>query len=287
MNAIVSFFLSLFCIFSGITGAFVRTGSPKAVSDDFVPVLRFMAASDIHIHDLGDKKCMRLIKGIRSAYKIAESDPDYTALDAVCLTGDVTDNGRKDQYLALASILRNEIKGKTQPMIVQAKSHDCNTLGREALDYLSGITGQPNDYHYTVNGFHFIGTSASHDPDVHYDDKQLSRLDELLSAATAEDPDKPVFVFQHEHIKDTVFGSYDEDGWGVNYFNDILNKYPQVIDISGHSKQYGRERLRQSMTEAWLITNSPSRVKEAIIRMTHARWLRCFLLRSTQTTVSS
>lgn len=235
MRSLLSFALAIFCVLSTITGIFVFTGSPTEPEDDFVPVVRFMAASDVHIQTLGDTKCVRLIKAIRSAYDIAASDKDYDKLDGICLTGDVTDDGMKTQYLSLASVLKNEVKDGTEIMTVQAKSHDCKTLGREALDFYSSLSGKGNDYHNVINDIHFIGLSASHDESVHYDSDQLKWLDEQLAEASSEDPEKPIFVFQHEHIKDTVFGSYDEDGWGVDYFTDILNKYPQVIDISGHS----------------------------------------------------
>jgi hypothetical protein len=39
----------------------------------------------------------------------------------------------------------------------------------------------------------------------------------------------------HEHIKYTVYGSFDEDGWGKILFADLLKKYPNVVDFSGHS----------------------------------------------------
>ena len=61
------------------------------------------------------------------------------------------------------------------------------------------------------------------------------RFDEELAKATAEAPEQPVFVFNHEHVLDTVFGSRSNDGWGLDVFTDVLSKYPQVIDISGHS----------------------------------------------------
>ncbi|MCQ2461930.1 MAG: metallophosphoesterase [Clostridia bacterium] len=50
-----------------------------------------------------------------------------------------------------------------------------------------------------------------------------------------DSPEKPVFVLQHEHIRDTVYGSYTLDGRGEIYFTDIIKKYPNVFHISGHS----------------------------------------------------
>ena len=55
---------------------------------------------------------------------------------------------------------------------------------------------------------------------------------EELKKAAEDDPTKPIFVQQHYHITNTVYGS---DLWGTDVFTSILNKYPQVIDFSGHS----------------------------------------------------
>ena len=39
----------------------------------------------------------------------------------------------------------------------------------------------------------------------------------------------------HEHVLDTVYGSTEEDGWGIDCFKDIFEEYPQIIHFSGHS----------------------------------------------------
>lgn len=70
---------------------------------------------------------------------------------------------------------------------------------------------------------------------VHYSKKQLSWLREQLDKAVADTPDRPVFFIHHEHNRNTVYGSSTYDGWGVTFFNKILQDYPQVVDFSGHS----------------------------------------------------
>ena len=44
-----------------------------------------------------------------------------------------------------------------------------------------------------------------------------------------------MFVFHHEHVKNTVYGSSDFDGWGNRFFGGVFEKYPNVVDFSGHS----------------------------------------------------
>ncbi|MBO7319306.1 MAG: hypothetical protein J6V06_04725, partial [Clostridia bacterium] len=69
----------------------------------------------------------------------------------------------------------------------------------------------------------------------HYTKAQVQWLDENIASAVAADPEKPVFVFQHEHVRGTVYGSSKSDGWGLDTFTQVLEKYPQVVHISGHS----------------------------------------------------
>ena len=47
-----------------------------------------------------------------------------------------------------------------------------------------------------------------------------------------DDPTKPIFVITHLNPIDTVYGS---DAWGNADIHDVLQDYPQVISLSGHS----------------------------------------------------
>ncbi len=86
------------------------------------------------------------------------------------------------------------------------------------------------DTDIVINGYHFIGVS--------YDDNgstfsgKTEWLDERLAKATEEDPDKPIFVYQHPHPTLTVYGSVN---WGDMDTRVVLSKYPQVVNFSGHS----------------------------------------------------
>ena len=232
---IYSFILSFLMLFTSIFVPFANAPVPEVPEDDFVPVLRFVATSDTHVIALGDKPSYRIANMVKTAYAIAENDPDYKCLDAVTFSGDITDDGTFTAFSAFAAVTDKVIRDETQRLAVLAKSHDSNTYGAEALNIFTSLTGQETDFHRVIKGYHFIGISRSPYDDVQYSEEQLSWLDAELEAATKAAPEQPVFVFNHEHIKNTVFGSYDYDGWGVDYFTEILNKYPQVVDISGHS----------------------------------------------------
>ncbi len=234
MNSLLSLLLAGMTFLASFFSLFYPVKDIKNVEDDFVPVVRFLAMSDTHYKFLGDKATVRVAKAIKYGYEIAEKDKDYNKLDAVCFTGDITNKGIRSQFLTFTACKNAYIKDETKTLALCAKAHDCSRMGKDALDYFSKVTGLPTDYHYVINGFHFIGLSTSKGEE-HYSEAQVKWLDEQLKIATNEDASKPVFVFQHEHIANTVYGSSSFDGWGVSYFTKVLNKYPQVVDISGHS----------------------------------------------------
>jgi 3',5'-cyclic AMP phosphodiesterase CpdA len=205
--------------------------------DAFDPVLRFVIASDTHIEAIGDVRCHRIQKILSLAYNDARQNKSYQKLDAAVFAGDVTDDGRYDEYVGFRAAVESALKkGETKFLaVLAAKSHDGKAHGKEALSVYESLSGMDSDFHEVINGFHFIGLSSSVNPDDLYSDYQRDWLREQLDAAVADDPDKPIFVTHHEHVRDTVYGSTDEDGWGVDYFKDIFEQYPQIIHFSGHS----------------------------------------------------
>ncbi len=231
---LTSIILSVFTIFASFMTPSYVAPVPEMAKDDFVPVMRFVATSDTHIETLGDTGCQRTSAMIKTAYAISEADEDYNKLDAVVFSGDITDKGHMDSFYAFAAVTDSEIREGTERLAVVAKAHDSYRFYNKSLDVFKGITGQETDFHRVIGGFHFIGISRS-EKLKHYTEDQVKWLDENIAAAVEADPEKPVFVFQHEHVRDTVYGSSKSDGWGLDVFTDVLSKYPQVVHISGHS----------------------------------------------------
>ena len=207
-----------------------------AADDTFVPVLRFAAASDTHIRDEGDFTAERIEKMLQDAYRFAAEDSSYKTLDALLLAGDVTNDGTKTEFEKLGKTLHASLKEETKLLAIAAKNHDGYHLSRkEVRSSIAAITGNDADFHVVINGYHFIGISVSSHKLSHYDKEQKAWLKEQLDTATAEDANKPVFVIQHEHPKNTVYGSSGFERWYTSAFNDIFEQYPQVVDFSGHS----------------------------------------------------
>lgn len=233
--SIYSIILSFLMIFASIFAPFMCSPDFEAADDGFVPVMRFVATSDTHIIALGDKSCHRINNMIEASYALAALDGDYDKVDAFVFSGDITDDGTFTAFSAFAATTDRAIKDGTERLAVVAKSHDGSTYDAKSLEIFTELTGQETDFHRVINGIHFIGISRANEDGVHYSENQVKWLDEELKKATADAPDMPVFVFQHEHVLNTVFGSYSYDGWGMDTFTEVLEKYPQVIHISGHS----------------------------------------------------
>ncbi|MBR4766029.1 MAG: metallophosphoesterase [Clostridia bacterium] len=232
MKKIIAFLLAAVTVFFCAVPAFSATDGAQ----NFTPVIRFIAASDTHIKEDNDRTADRIPVMMEMAYAAAQEDGAYSKLDAVLIAGDLTDRGTKPAFDKFWKALDGSLKDGTQFIGVVAKNHDGYEMSRKDVHaYYSSLTGNDADFHIVINGYHFIGLSASDNDTTHYDSKQLSWLKEQLDKATAENPDKPVFVTHHEHVRNTVYGSSTFDGWGVTYFTNILNQYPQVVDFSGHS----------------------------------------------------
>lgn len=231
---ILAFLLALTTALLSLT-ARINTVKAPADDSDFVPVVRFVEMSDTHISAVGDVRCGRIQKILSMAYDDARQDPQYTTLDAAVFAGDLTDDGRVDEFIGFTGAVNSALRDETQLLAVVAKSHDGKTMDKKSLSLYEQLTGVPSDYHYVIRGFHFIGISASKTKGEHYSEYQKTWLREQLAAAAADDPNKPIFVTHHEHVLNTVYGSSSLDGWGMDTFLDVLSDYPQVIDFSGHS----------------------------------------------------
>lgn len=205
-------------------------------TESFVPVMRFVASSDTHVRDNSDMTRDRIGKMMTLAYARADADPNYQTIDALLVAGDLTHDGTKTEFEKFQTAVNAALRPETAFLAVVAKNHDGYELSREEMRaFYQSLSGNDADFHTVIGGFHFIGVSVSPNKAAQYDAKQLAWLKKQLDIAVADTPDKPVFVTHHEHNIETVYGSSVYDGWGVPYFKAILNRYPQVVDFSGHS----------------------------------------------------
>ena len=201
--------------------------------DDFAPVVRFVVCSDIHLDgDENQQAAKRFANLFTDMYEYAENC-EYKNLDAILVAGDFTGGGAEKEYQMFNKIVKENKKDETQLLAVLGNHEFIDYRDVDATvgyDVYRKYINKDVDTDIVINGYHFIGVS--------YDDNgstfsgKTKWLDERLKSATAEDPDKPVFVYQHPHPALTVYGSVN---WGDLDTRNVLSKYPQVVNFSGHS----------------------------------------------------
>lgn len=103
---------------------------------------------------------------------------------------------------------------------------NCYAVVRERL----GITHEPYAK-MKFAGFTFLVFPLIHD----------RRCEQMLDEACKESPDRPVIVFDHSPPSDTVYGTA---GWGSGGIRGLLEKYPNVIHISGHTHGSARNEMQ-------------------------------------------
>lgn len=222
-------------------------------TDAFVPVFRFAVTSDIHITSTTSDSAKKTATLIQQMNEYAQSNADgYGKLDAFLFSGDISDNGKVAEFQAAKTVLDNNIAEGTEVVITMG-NHDWRQY--KTLDELAefnkifGEDAAMRDV--KIGGYHFITVYSDIIPAhaweyVGYSEAMATKLEEMIEAAVADTgPDTPVFVVQHVGNRDTVQGTYARNHntstkWvpSTTVFNDILNKYSNVVTFSGHTHIY-------------------------------------------------
>lgn len=207
---------------------------------------RFQVVSDIHIAIAdthlasSDAKELHAAHLLMMARDIVSVCPDSQALIAV---GDIANSGRDYEWQKAADILAS-VSG-LPPIYYAIGNHDLY-LGsyNTQIGYFYKYAGVRSVYYEKeIGGFHhiFLGSESNNKSGVDADlsDAQLNWLEERLRALRTEDRDKPVFVYLHQSLYNTVSGSLKGQNWnGVmqeERLRSILQNYPQVYLFNGHS----------------------------------------------------
>ncbi len=197
----------------------------------FTPALRFTVASDVHIDDSNSAlEEARLAKLFEVAYKYASEHESYKKLDAALFCGDITNHGRLSQMKKFKQIMEGAIKEETKALLIMG-NHEFYDNASQAKSRFNQTFGD-EDGHEVIGGFHFIRVSPDANNGNNFSAEKRAWLDAELKEAAKDDPTKPIFVMQHQHVSNTVLGSVD---WGVSDLTSVLKKYPQIIHFSGHS----------------------------------------------------
>lgn len=195
-------------------------------------VLRCCIMSDVHFNGSPTaKEVPRFRRAIDLTYKYS-SDQPYKNFDALLVIGDMTNHGTEDQIGLFKKEMDAALKPGTDAFVCMG-NHEYYGGNRELWESVFGVKW--ND-RYERNGYQFIAISPEHGRSE--DGAYLYVIDYLekeLEAAYQAGPEKPIFVFQHIPPEPTVYGSRAPDDWGAKDLFDTLQKYPTVVNFSGHT----------------------------------------------------
>lgn len=209
-----------------------NTEIPKK-PDSFTPVLRFAVCSDIHLKAKEDEpEEERLAAMLDFLYQYAAGQ-NYNKFDALVVAGDMTDEGKPEQYRQFNRIVNNHLKDETELLICAGNHEYIAYRDKDASEGNRVFTkemNRPVNSHHTINGYHFI--TASYADDGKTFRSRTAWLKQELDNAAADCAQKPIFVIQHPAPFATIYGSIN---WGDMSTPKVLKHYHQVIDFSGHS----------------------------------------------------
>jgi Icc protein len=154
--------------------------------------------------------------------------------------GDVTDHGFIEEYEEMLRIVCI-YKDKLPPITFTLGNHDVGLGHWESrLALYESQTGMTAPYHdHWIDGYHyiFLGTEKGLRTFCDLSYEQLQWLELKLEEQSSLD--KPIFLFLHQPLKDTVAGSLASQEWyGVTQDKElktILAKYPQTLLFTGHT----------------------------------------------------
>lgn len=220
---------SLLCVPSSLFAAYEK----EADANDNEVVLRFSAFSDVHLKKNPDcAEAERFRRAIKFMYDYS-SKQSYKTYDAMLVAGDFSDHGWDEELLLFKKIMDEEIKKDETTTVLCMGNHEFIAGSKPRWEE---IFERPSNMIYEVKGFKFVALSPEkgtcRDGDYLY---ALDWFEKSIKEAADVDPNKPVFTFQHYHVTPTVYGSRGEDNWGTKDLFETLQKYPRVVDFSGHS----------------------------------------------------
>jgi 3',5'-cyclic AMP phosphodiesterase CpdA len=215
--------------FSGNVQAEEKNGKRRHGKE---PELVFPVISDIHIKKSGTIDMQKFQDALE---QLNEQAPKQ---DAVVVVGDLTDNGLQEEYDRFFSLYDVKKQLKAVSLFTIGNHEYRNGLSEvDAQKRFLTETRMESIYdHKVIKGYHFIILGPENGlTEGYYSKEQIQWLGEQLEQAEKDDPKKPIFVFQHHPIKNTVFGSEWSTEINRELLYNTLKEYPQVIHFSGHT----------------------------------------------------
>jgi len=224
-------------------GVGVFGGVMAGPADARTDVSRANGTPDLVVPVISDTHVERASEGGKNQRELREAlsqlNDAAPRSDVIVVLGDFTDNGYTEEYDRFDEAFRTfeEAQQDATSLFAIGNHEYFGPATDEAQQRFLDRTGMPSIYyHEVVNGYHFIVLGTEDDrASGTFSAEQIEWLDDQLALAEADTPDRPIFVFHHQPLQDTVYG----DEWGIekngDELYDTLREYPQVISFSGHT----------------------------------------------------
>ncbi len=206
----------------------------------------FQAVSDVHIAVADDNLASIDAKTLHDGHFLAmandivKNSPDSNGIFVV---GDIANSGRKVEWEHTKELM--DSVENLPDMYFSLGNHDLygsESFGTLVQNFYEFAKTDKVYYERTVNGYHhiFLGSESKlSGVDADLSQAQLDWFDRKLAEITANEPSKPVFVYLHQSLYNTIAGSFQGQGWdGImqeDAFRKIVKKYPQIHMFNGHS----------------------------------------------------
>ena len=163
----------------------------------------------------------------------------------IFVVGDMADTGREQEYINMTELYT--AAGKVPPLFLAIGNHDLSSLPFDEANALflkyatlpDGTHPTDTSYDFWLDGYHFIflGTDTAAGLHSSFTRETMTWLKDKIEEN--RDPARPVFLFLHQSLSNTVSGSLPGEGWsGVdneNMLRNALRSYPEVMFFNGHS----------------------------------------------------
>ena len=214
------------------------------------PKLQIGVMSDVHVRSTDIRDAERFKKALTQLKTVA---PDY---DVIAVNGDMTEHGFEAEYDIFNQTLDKYKSPNAEEFMVVGNHEYFETYvnpksritDRQMQERFIKKMEVPNIYYDKwIDGYHFItlagekskrtlmNTSISrHGTDGAYiSDTQFNWFKKTI--AEKAERNKPIFVFLHQPISNTVYGSRWNAGFREKEIQKVLEQYPQAILFTGHS----------------------------------------------------
>jgi 3',5'-cyclic AMP phosphodiesterase CpdA len=233
-------FLSLWLTLGTSLAPTLNTLKPQPSSSQN---LQLAVISDVHIDTTMPDVSEKFANALKDLNQVAPQ------LDIIAVNGDLTNFGYVEEYDLFNSIFKSNKSPNAESFIAIGNHEFRDQSATEAQlknRFLTKMNVTNLYYDQWVNGYHFITIAgeksartmeeeygATEKDSAYISDEQYQWLESTLAEDAAAD--KPIFVFFHQPITNTVYGSEYGAGLDDQKLLSLFKKYPQVILFSGHS----------------------------------------------------